>query len=190
MSSAELIQLLQSNDKSASKAAFDKYYSRLASIASRYSKNQSQAEDLLNQAFHACLNKLRGLKQAPLDLDEYIEKEFITEAITFIKAIRSEYYVSSTIYAPGESSKKNYDLFDTAEIIDYRQIDNEILVKSIQQLVPSQRLIFNLHVVDGFSLPEAAAILEASEGTVKSNLEKARFNLQKNIEKTLKSTKA
>jgi RNA polymerase sigma-70 factor (ECF subfamily) len=189
MSSAELIALIQSNSKTASKAAFDKYYSRLSSIASRYAKNQTQADDLFHHAFHACLNKLRWLKQPPLDLDEFVEKEFINEAISFIKSVRSEYYVSSTIYAPGENSNKNYDLFDTAEIIDYKQIDNEILIKSLQQLVPSQRLIFNLHVIDGFALTEAAAMLEASEGTVKSNLEKARFNLQKNIEKTLKSSK-
>ena len=84
---------------------------------------------------------------------------------------------------------KKYDLFDTAEIIDYRQIDNEVLIRGIQQLVPSQRLIFNLHVIEGYSLAEAAAMLESSEGTLKSNLEKARFNLQKNIDKCLKAEK-
>jgi RNA polymerase sigma-70 factor (ECF subfamily) len=52
--------------------------------------------------------------------------------------------------------------------------------------VPSQRLIFNLHVIDGFSIQESAFILETSEETIKSNLEKARFNLQKNIERKLK----
>lgn len=57
-------------------------------------------------------------------------------------------------------------------------------------MVPSQRLIFNLHVIDGFGLSEASALLESSEETVKSNLEKARFNFQKNIEKSFKNIKA
>src|SRR4051812_27729162 len=116
MSSAELISLIQSNDKSAHKVAFERYYSRLATISNRYSKNLAQAEELLHKAFSECLNKLRQLKQAPLDLDYYIEKEFISEAISFIKSIRSEYYVSSTVYAPGENKTKNYDLFDNTEI--------------------------------------------------------------------------
>jgi RNA polymerase sigma-70 factor (ECF subfamily) len=190
MSTPELFELIQTQHLSAYKVAFDKYYSRLAGIATRFSKSAVQADELFNHSFNACLNALRGLRQPPLDLDDFIEKEFIVQAIAFIKNIRSEYYVSSTVYATTDSATKNYDLFESAEMIDYRQIDNDILIKGIQLLVPSQRLIFNLHVIDGYSLQDAAALLEASEGTVKSNLEKARFNLQKNIDKSLKSVKA
>jgi RNA polymerase sigma-70 factor (ECF subfamily) len=57
-------------------------------------------------------------------------------------------------------------------------------------MVPSQRLIFNLHVIDGYSLTDAAALIESSEATVKSNLEKARYNFQKNLEKSIKQIKA
>ncbi len=59
-------------------------------------------------------------------------------------------------------------------------------MKSIQTLVPSQRLVFNLHVIDNYSLSEASELLDTSEQSIKANLEKARFNLQKSIEKTLK----
>jgi RNA polymerase sigma-70 factor (ECF subfamily) len=190
MSSAELINMMQTDEVNASKIAFERYYGRLYPIASRYSKSSTQADELLNKAFNTCLHKLRQQSQPPLDLDFFIEREFITEAVNFVRSIRSEYYVSSTVNAINDSASKNYDLFDSHEIIDFKQIDNEILIKCLQQLVPSQRLIFNLHIVDGFSLTEAASLLESSEGTVKSNLEKARFSLQKNIEKTLKSTKA
>src|SRR5690606_1214122 len=109
------------------KVAFEKYYSRLAAIANRYSKSQAQSDELLHQALHACLDKLKVLKQPPLDLDYFVEKEFISEAIAFIKNIRSEYYVSSTVYAPGENKNKNYDLFENTEVIDFRQIDNDVL---------------------------------------------------------------
>lgn len=190
MSTPELFELIQTQHASASKAAFDKYYSRLAGIATRYSKSSAQADELFNQSFNACLHSLKSLRQPPLDLDDYFEKEFIIQAIAFIKNIRSEYYVSSTVHATTDSSARNYNLFESAEIIDYRQIDNDILIKGIQLLVPSQRLIFNLHVIDGYSILDAALLLDASEGTVKSNLEKARFNLQKNIDKSLKSVKA
>ena len=45
---------------------------------------------------------------------------------------------------------------------------------------------FNLNVIDNYSLSEASELLDTSEQSVKSNLEKARFNLQKTIEKNLK----
>jgi len=183
----ELVSLMQKNEKSAKKQVFEAYYSRLAAISQRYAKNQEQSDKMLNEGLIHCLNKLQHQPQVA-DLDQFMEKEFILACVIFIKNIRSEYYVASTVYA-SDPAPKNYDLFANNELIDFNQVENEILVKSLQQLVPSQRLIFNLHVIEGYSLSDAAALLESSEPTVKSNLEKARFNLQKNIENCLKSLK-
>ncbi len=70
--------------------------------------------------------------------------------------------------------------------IDLKKIDKELLLVSIQELVPVQRLVFNMFVVDGFTMAEISELLESSEQSVKANLEKARFNIQKSIEKHLK----
>ncbi len=191
MSSPELITAIQKNDKAAKKVAFDTYYGRLAAIANRYCKSAEQAEEILNSGFNACFDKLQNQRSLSIsDMDAFFEKEFITECIAFVKSIRSEYYVSSTVHATDTNTSKNYNLFENNELIDFNHLDTEVLVKSLQQMVPSQRLVFNLHVIDGYSLAEVSAMLESSEATVKSNLEKARFNFQKNIEKSLKHIKA
>lgn len=191
MSSNDLISALQKNDKAARKEAFDTYYGKLAAIAHRYAKNTEQAEEMIDVGFSSCFQKIQQqrLSQAT-DLDGFFKREFIIACLNFVKNIRSEYYVSSTVHATGQSSSKNYNLFENNELIDFNNIDTELLIKSLQQMVPSQRLIFNLHVIDGFGLTEASALLESSEETVKSNLEKARFNFQKNIEKSFKNIKA
>ena len=85
-----------------------------------------------------------------------------------------------------EYKEKTYDLFLDSKFIDLKNVDQEVLLKSIQELVPSQRLVFNLHVIDNYALSEASELLDTSEQSVKSNLEKARFNLQKTIEKNIK----
>lgn len=155
----------------------------------RYAKSHDQANELFNVAFNNCLQKLQHQKHMQLqDLENFFEIEIIKEAIQFIKNIRSEYYVASTVYANNKENK-NYDLFESNVIIDFYSIDTDTLINALQQLVPSQRLIYNLHIIEGYGLEEAAQLLEASEQTVKSNLEKARFNLQKNIEKCMKQTK-
>jgi hypothetical protein len=43
--------------------------------------------------------------------------------------------------------------------------------------------------LDGYNLQDSSLLLEANEQTAKSNLEKARFNLQKGIEKNFKAMK-
>ncbi len=191
MSSADRILLIKQNDKAARKELFDEYYGKLAAIATRYCKNQQQADEVTTVALNNCFHKLETIADPQsVDLGKFLVKNFIQECISYVRDIRSEYFVSSTVYATDKTAQ-NYDLFENNnDTIDFNSLDNDILLKALQQLVPAQRLIFNLHVIDGFSLDESAAMLEASAPTVKSNLEKARFNMQKNIEKSLKNTKS
>ena len=187
MSSAELFTLIQSTAKPAVREVFDTYYGRLAPMANRYAKSPAQAEDLFNYSFSGILRNLKRLREHPEDLDRYVEYQFIKGAVEFIKSFKSEYFVASTVYATAQKEAKNYNLFENNDIIDFDNLNADLLVRSFQQLVPSQRLVINLHLIEGFSLEETAEILDSSQATVKSNLEKGRYNLQKNIEKIYKS---
>ncbi len=187
MSQAELISACIKNDKTAKKQLFETYCNKLAFISARYSKNSIQAEQVLLHGFAHVFSKLGQFKaqNTTITLDEFIKNEFISFIVKYIKGIRNEYYVASTVKAV-EHKEKSYDLFLDSKFIDVNNVSKEVLLKSIQTLVPSQRLIFNLHIIDNFSLTQASELLDSSEQSMKSNLEKARFNLQKTIEQNLK----
>ena len=186
MSQAELISACLKNDKTAKKQFFETYFSKLSYVSLRYSKNTAQSEQILLQGFAHVLSIIGQFKsQNKFSFDEFVTKEFISYVVNHIKNIRNEYYVASTVKAV-EYKEKTYDLFLDSKFIDLKHIDQAVLLKSIQTLVPSQRLVFNLHVIDNYSLSEASELLDTSEQSIKANLEKARFNLQKSIEKTLK----
>lgn len=184
--SADLLQLIHKKDPKALKQLFDELYPKFSAIALRYAKNTLQAEQLLHQGLLHCFNSAQQQRHLKaIEFDAFLESAFILSCIQTIKEIRNEYYVSSTVHAT-ESQPGIYNLFDSQEWTDLNQVSTEVLILSLQQLVPSQRLVFNLHVIDGKSLNDAANFLESSIETVKSNLEKARYHLQKNIEKNLK----
>ena len=186
MSELEFISACIKNDKAAKQQFFERYYGTLAFIALRYSKSKAQAEPAIYSGFSLIFSQLPVFKSQPKNsLDEFVKSVFIPHMITYIKNIRSEYYVASTIKAV-ETTDHSYDLFLDSKYIDVRNINQEVLLKSIQELVPSQRLVFNLNVIDGYTLLAMSEILETSEQTIKANLEKARFNLQKAIENNLK----
>lgn len=186
MSQAELISACLKNDKTAKKQLFETYCSKLYFIASRYSKNSAQAEQVLLNGFACIFSNLGHFKSHNnIILDEFIKNEFISFVVKYIKGIRNEYYVASTVKAV-EPKERSYDLFLDSKFIDVNNANQEVLLKSIQSLVPSQRLIFNLHVIDNYSLDQASELLDSSEQSMKANLEKARFNLQKTIERNLK----
>jgi len=55
------------------------------------------------------------------------------------------------------------------------------LIEMVRQLPPAYRLVFNLHVIEGYSHQEIAKMAGISVGTSKSNLFKAKAQLQKKI---------
>lgn len=186
MQESELIVACIKRDKTAQKQFFETYYSKLAYISLRYSKNSGQADEITAKGFSHIFSILEQFKaNNNQTLEEFITHEFISFVVKHIKEIRNEYYVASTVRAV-EYKEGSYDLFMDSGLTDLRNINQEVLLKSIQELVPSQRLVFNMNVIDNYPLTSISEILETSEQTLKSNLEKARFNLQKSIEKNLK----
>lgn len=186
MEQIDLISLCLKNDKAAQKEFFELFYSKLAYISLRYSKNLAQSEQIVLKGFsHIFENLGKYNQQSGKTLEEFVVDQFIPFLVTYIKNIRNEYYVASTVRAV-ESSDKSGDLFFDNILVDLKNIKSETLLRSIQELVPSQRLVFNLHVIDGYSLASISELLETSEQTIKANLEKARFSLQKSIEKNIK----
>ena len=189
MLSADTLSTIQKQDKEAIRHVFEEYYPTVYNICLRYCKNDTQAKEAVSLSFDAIFDAIQSTKNlTSIQLTEFIKSKTIQCCIELVKSIRSEYYVASTVYANSPSAK-NYNLFEDTTIIDYNAINSDVLIKTIQQLVPSQRLIFNLHVLDGYNLQDSSLLLEANEQTAKSNLEKARFNLQKGIEKNFKAMK-
>ncbi len=185
MQESELIIACVKNDKVAKKQLFDMFYGKFAFIALRYCKNNSQADVLSQQAFSDVFHRLNEFKHQTSSLEDFCRTVFISSLVKQVKSIRNEYYVASTVRAV-ERTDKSYDLFLDRGYIDFRTIDKDVILKSIQELVPSQRLVFNMQIIDNFDLAKTSELLDTNEQTIKSNLEKARFNLQKGIEKNLK----
>lgn len=186
MHESELISACMKHDKTAQKQFFEMFYGKLGYIALRYSKNISQADEVTTKGFAHLFSNLNHFNpQSEQTLEDFVKQEFIRFTVKFIKEIRNEYYVASTVRAV-EPKEKSYDLFADSVLIDFKTTPSDVLLKSIQELVPSQRLVFNLHVIENYTLANTSEVLETSEQTLKSNLEKARFNLQKSIEKNLK----
>lgn len=83
-------------------------------------------------------------------------------------------------------NEKHYNGLDIS-YLKYRSISVSVIddlseqeiVEAIRQLPPSYRMVFNLHVIEGFNHEEIANKLSISVGTSKSNLAVARNKLRK-----------
>ena len=183
MSEAEQISLCQRNDRKAQRELYSNYYGKLMGLSLRYSKNDTEAADMLNKGFVKIYNQIGTYKNQTL-FSDWIKNVFVSHAVHYLKNNRQEYYITTTTKA--DNGKNNPDLFHQAEEGDPNEISNEGYVKALQQLPPSFRSIFNMYVLDGYSHLQISETLEISEETSKLNLEKARFSMQRTIQQQLK----
>jgi RNA polymerase sigma-70 factor (ECF subfamily) len=66
-----------------------------------------------------------------------------------------------------------------SEQIALLDLKAQVAIEAIGKLSPAYRAVFNLYVIEEHTHKEIAEILGISEGTSKSNLAKAKMNLQR-----------
>jgi RNA polymerase sigma-70 factor (ECF subfamily) len=73
------------------------------------------------------------------------------------------------------------------EIFDTVSLKAEVALEAVSKLSPAYRTVFNLYVMEDYSHKEIADILGINEGTSKSNLAKAKMNLQRILKEKYKN---
>ena len=173
MQIAELVQEAKNNSKAAEKCLFDIYTGRMMTLCRRYVKNPEDAEELMLNGFVKFFNALSTFKyENDAALYNWIKRIMINECLMFLRKQQVFKIVSES---EAEKIALDEDLLDrlsTKEIFDH-----------IVQLPVGYRTVFNLFVIEGLTHPEIAKELGITIGTSKSQLNKARQLLQKNIDK-------
>jgi len=188
MSVAEWVQLSKQDEKQAIRLAFETYYRQLSSLSLRLGKNAVQAEEMMYYSFYNCISKLR-FQLKSLNLDEIFKAEFIRGCVSYVKSFGKEYFVSSTVDALRDKETETPSAL-AKHLTDFSKLQSELFLEALRNLVPAQRLVFNLVIVDGYTLQQAAELLECSPEAAKFNLEKAQLNFNKQILKVSPSSNA
>ena len=180
MISSDLIASARKKDKKSLRILFEACYSFMKNISVRYSKNEAQSVELLNAGFYSIVNSLNQYDESLIDFQKWISNQFIQNCISFLKKNEKEYYVTTTA-KPNDPDWEKSNLLSKIFLEDFNSIPDQLLIESIQEIPPSFRAIFNLHLIDGFSLEEASLMMEINIETCKRNLERGRTAFEKNI---------
>lgn len=138
------------------------------SICARYTSNQQEAEEILNEGFLKVFQNLQKFDQKQ-PFKAWLRTIFVNTAIDF--------YRKNQKYALQSDLNEGLNVADVDENIISR-ISAEEILQLIQQLPPGYRIVFTMYVIDGYTHREIGEILGIQEGTSKSNLRSARQKLQ------------
>jgi RNA polymerase sigma-70 factor (ECF subfamily) len=142
-------------------------------VAFRYLQNRFAAEEVIGNAF---LKIFRGLvnfhDEGEVKFQAWMRKIVVNESLMEIRRIKQMPVFTNEMpetISPASLGERSY--FDD-------------LLLLVDRLPEGYRLVFKLYVIEGYSHAEVADLLQISEGTSKSQLHKARLQLQQLLIKT------
>lgn len=153
---------------------YHRYASKLYAVCLRYSGNDDEAKDVLQDGFIRIFEKLHTYKFEG-SFEGWMRKIVVNTAL--------ERYRSKNILRKVEDIDRITEMEMEPEVEDYSGLDVEILLTMIRELPPKYRMVFNLFAIEGYSHKEISKKINISEGASKSNLSRARLILQKKVEK-------
>lgn len=172
---------LAHKDTNALNILIDNIYARCKGIAQRYCKTDEQAKNLSHACFLNALKTILNSKQQEFTDRDFIKQFVICLAKSILEQRKGELIADTTIVSVFKKSEAN--LFSNSEY--YRMLQPAELIQHLRKLNDIQQIIFNMIVIDGYSVSEAADILQHNELSIKALIEKAKFNLISSIKSTV-----
>ncbi len=163
------------NSRESQKKIYSSFYGYAMSICHRYANQDEDATEILNDGFLKVFVEIYRFKPAYADtvssFKGWLRKIMIYTAIDHFRKNQRHKMLAelneSYMHVPASQE-------DAVDKLSYEEI-----IGAIKYLTPGYRTVFNLFVIEGFSHDEIAKELGISSGTSKSNLAKARKQLQK-----------
>ena len=163
------------NKRESQKIIYNSFYGYAMAICDRYTSNEDDAVEILNDGFLKVFREMHHYSPAYADVVSsfkgWLRKIMVYTAIDHFRKYKKHKLVTDL-----ESVKMQFASVeeDAVDKLSYDEI-----IRGIQELSPGYRTVLNLFIIDGLSHDEIAAQLGISTGTSKSNLSKARRQLQK-----------
>lgn len=174
----KLIRGCRDKDPRAQRDAYQLWAPKMLGICLRYIKDRGEAESVMIGGFVKIFDKINQYSGEG-NFEGWMRRIMVNESLTYLRQHKHTFMMVDAEEASREISYEEAD----------QQLQAEELLAIIQQLPDGYRTIFNLYAIEGYSHKEIAEQLGISENTSKSQLSRARNQLQLHIaqhEKMLK----
>jgi RNA polymerase sigma-70 factor (ECF subfamily) len=163
------------NDRKSQKILYNSFYGYAMSICDRYTNKPDDALEIMNDGFLKIFKEIHHYQPAYADVMSsfkgWLRKIMVYTAIDHYRKNHKHQLVAQL-----DSMVYQLEAYHETPI---DKISYDEIIHSIQALSPGYRTVLNLFIIDGLSHDEIAKQLGITSGTSKSNLSKARKQLQK-----------
>lgn len=167
-------------DRESQKTFYKMYYGFSMAICMRYCSAKDDAMEVVNDGFIKIYRELHNFKPAydnyEASLKGWMKSIMVNTAIDHFRKNNKKHFLVEI----KDDHLETVDMQETSiDKLTYKEV-----MDIVQRLSPGYRTVFNLYVIDGYKHEEIAQQLNITVGTSKSNLAKARMNIQKMLRET------
>jgi RNA polymerase sigma-70 factor (ECF subfamily) len=164
---SEMIEGCIKGNRRMQELLYQTYAPKMFGICLRYTGATADAQDVLQDGFIKAFNKLEGYKSEG-SFEGWLKRIFIHTAI-------DQLHKKNPVQTITDVQENIIEDMDWSVL---EQLAAEEVMELVRQLPDSNRTIFNLFVVEGYTHKNIAEMLGISEGTSKAQLAKAKGILQ------------
>ncbi len=173
-----LINLLKNKSESAFVELYNNYSKALFGICLRYSKEKTDAEDILQESFIRIFQNIESFNNIG-SFEGWLKKIVVNVSINYYRK-----KVKSIIEFTDEEKFEN-----AVDTNVFSELTSKEILQLVQSLPEGYRIIFNLFAIEGYKHNEIAEMLQITESTSKTQFMKAKkalinkvFKLYPNLE--------
>jgi RNA polymerase sigma factor (sigma-70 family) len=164
---AEIIQSCQRQERQGQEQLFNMFYNYAMSVAMRYTPTIEIAEEVVNDSFVKTFTHINELYDSEPSFKGWLRRVVINTALDLLK--------KKKMIQPN-NLETAWKVGLESDIVE--RLTREKILEYVTRLPTQYRTVFNLYVIDGYTHPEIADLLNISVGSSKSNLSRARVYLK------------
>ena len=168
-----LIEQCKKENRKAQRRLYELYADYVFRVCLRYMGNEHEAEDCVSETFLKVFSNIKPVVfENEKMLAGWIRKIAVNECLMSLRKKPKEMDIIS----------EKADFVDDSQDI-LSNVEAGYLFQIIQSLPTGYRTVFNLYVIEGYSHQEISQRLGISEGTSKSQLNRAKALLREKLNK-------
>jgi len=160
-----LLARCRKKENSAFKELYGQYAKAMFNISLRIVNNKDEAEDILQESFVKAFNDMSRFNSAP-EFSAWIKRVVVNHSLDVVRKQKNNFISidDTDVAAPEEAQEEiSYDIKTVSECL--------------RELPDGYRAILTLFLFENYSHKEIGATLNISEGTSKSQYNRARLKL-------------
>lgn len=171
----QLIKRAIKGNRDAQRKLYEQHSPKMLSVCRYYIKDVHQAEEAMCNGFLKVFTKLETYSGAG-SFEGWIRRIMVRESISYLRTVKKLYFSE-------DGEIENNDSINNIQTA----LEVEHIQSLIDQLPEGYRVVFIMYAIEGYKHQEIAKALGISESTSKSQLFKARKQLQAQIKEDLKN---